>query len=60
MNSTEADRYNTIESIWKRLGGIEQQNQINDAAQAQTDNLPATYSDASLNNMENDLRQSTA
>ena len=60
MNSTEADRYNTIESIWKRLGGIEQQNQINDAAQAQADNLPATYSDASLNNMENDLRQSTA
>jgi hypothetical protein len=27
MNSTEADRFNTIESIWKRLGGLANQTQ---------------------------------
>lgn len=34
MNSTEADRANTIESIWKRLGGMANENEIKDTAVA--------------------------
>lgn len=56
MNSTEADRFNTIESIWKRLGGLANQTQ----EWPDMSNIPATYSDEALNNMENDLNQSTA
>ena len=56
MNSTEADRFNTIESIWKRLGGLANQTQ----EWPDMNNIPATYSDEALNNMENDLNQSTA
>ena len=55
MNSTEADRFNTIESIWKRLGGLSDQAQWPDLS-----NVWATYSDEALNNMENDLNKSTA
>ena len=55
MNSTEADRFNTIESIWKRLGGLSDQAQWPDLS-----NVWATYSDAALNNMENDLNKSTS
>ena len=58
-NSTEADRYNTIESVWKRLGGIESENPINTPAQPEANNEP-TYSDESLNNMQQDLNKSTA
>lgn len=58
-NSTEADRYNTIESVWKRLGGIEGENPISAPAQPEANNEP-TYSDESLNNMQQDLNKSTA
>lgn len=58
-NSTEADRYNTIESVWKRLGGIEGENPISTPAQPEANNEP-TYSDESLNNMQQDLNKSTA
>lgn len=58
-NSTEADRFNTIESVWKRLGGIANENPINTPAQPEMNNEP-TYSDESLNNMQQDLNKSTA
>ena len=59
-NSTEADRFNTIESVWKRLGGIANENPINNPAQPWLNNEQPTYSDEALNNMQQDLNKSTA
>lgn len=59
-NSTEADRFNTVESIWKRLGGIAAENQINQPAWPDLTNQAPSYSDESLNNMEKDLNQTTS
>lgn len=59
-NSTEADRFNTVESVWKRLGGIAWENQINETTQAEVNDSQSTYSDPALNNMQNDLNKSTA
>jgi hypothetical protein len=33
MNSTEADRLNTIESVWKRLGEIKPEEKIEEEPQ---------------------------
>lgn len=55
MNSTEADRFNTVESIWKRLGSIAEANQPEQLTPEW-----ATYSDDALNAMEWDLNKSTS
>ena len=59
-NSTEADRYNTVESIWKRLGSFVSQNETANPTQLDMSNIQPVYSDEALNNMSNDLNQSTA
>lgn len=63
-NSTEMDRVNTVESIWKRLGQIVEQNPQSDEATPQWDNSPSEGGSVStndaLNNMEADLWKSTA
>lgn len=59
-NSTEADRFNTVESIWKRLGGMVNENEIKDVAVADLNKSAWVYSDPSLNSMEADLLKSTS
>ena len=57
MNSTEADRANTIESIWKRLGGMVNENEIKDAAVADLNKFTWVSSDPTVNAMEADLNK---
>ena len=57
MNSTEADRANTIESIWKRLGGMANENEIKDAAVSDLNKSTWVSSDPSVNAMEADLNK---
>lgn len=57
MNSTEADRANTIESIWKRIGGMVNENEIKDAAVADLNKFTWVSSDPTVNAMEADLNK---
>lgn len=54
QNSTAEQRQNTINSVWKRIGQIEAENQKNNEQPADPNENEA------LNNMESDLNKSTA
>ncbi len=56
-NSSEADRVNTIESIWKRLGQMVAENTQGDDEQAEWDNSPDM---SGVNQMESDLMKDTS
>lgn len=64
QNSTAEQRQNTINSVWKRIGQIEAQNQQNNAEQPQPNENPQWDNNdarnSALNNMESDLNKSTA
>ena len=60
QNSTEEQRQNTINSVWKRIGDIDSQNQISDTEQVELNESPQDTSNEALSNMENDLNKSTA
>lgn len=64
QNSTAEQRQNTINSVWKRIGQIEAQNQQSDAEQPQPNENPQWDNNearnSALNNMESDLNKSTA
>lgn len=62
-NSTEADRVNTVESVWKRLGQIVSENPQSDTPAPEWDNSPAEWNNVNndaINNMEADLLKSWA
>lgn len=60
QNSTEEQRQNTINAVWKRIGQIASENQNNNTDNSQTDNSPSDTSNEALSNMESDLMKSTA
>ncbi len=60
QNSTAEQRQNTINSVWKRIGQIEAQNQQNNEQPADTNKTPDEEKNEALNNMESDLNKSTA
>lgn len=60
QNSTEEQRQNTINSVWKRIGQIEAQNQKNNEQQADPNKTPEQWNNEALSNMESDLNKSTA
>lgn len=60
QNSTAEQRQNTINSVWKRIGQIEAQNQQNNEQPADPNKTPEGEKNEALNNMESDLNKSTA
>ena len=60
QNSTAEQRQNTINSVWKRIGQIEAQNQQNNEQPADPNKTPEKENNEALNNMESDLNKSTA
>lgn len=59
-NSTEADRVNTVESVWKRLGQIVSENPQSDTPAPEWDNLWGNVNNEAISNMEADLLKSWA
>lgn len=60
QNSTAEQRQNTINSVWKRIGQIDAQNQQNNEQPADPNKTPEKENNEALNNMESDLNKSTA
>lgn len=60
QNSTAEQRQNTINSVWKRIGQIEAQNQQNNEQPADPNKTPEQEKNETLSNMESDLNKSTA
>ena len=60
QNSTAEQRQNTINSVWKRIGQIEAENQKNNGQPADPNKTPEGEKNEALNNMESDLNKSTA
>ena len=60
QNSTAEQRQNTINSVWKRIGQIEAENQKDNEQPADPNKTPEGEKNDALNNMESDLNKSTA
>lgn len=59
-NSNTAERHNTVQSIWKRLGQMVEQNNQSDTKSVEPTNTPQDTNNEALSNMESELNQSTA
>lgn len=60
QNSTAEQRQNTINSVWKRIGQIDAQNQQSNEQPTDPNKTPEEEKNDALNNMESDLNKSTA
>ena len=59
-NSNTEERHNTVQSIWKRLGQMVEQNKQSDTKSVEPANTPQDTDNEALSNMESDLNKSTA